>query len=316
MNKTPLDKTLTAPIADFCAFGEKLVVSSYDSSLRIYSENKCLYSIETSCSFTKLCIYKSKIIAISHSTGTLNVFDSFLKLVDEMEGFYRACVIHPFRDCVLVGTMNQEIFILKENESLDGKFLKQNFRISKMPGVVKIPTAIASSDGLVAISFENVLSVFDKEFNAVFSKELACTITSLAFYSESVVAGLNNGKIQIENINDPNESFLFNSHSLTCADNRKVLYPVTHIEKHTQLITSGYEGKIIKWDIEHKSLISCIFDYKNFIRKFLINNGIIYTLVENSSFCNKAKSTSDDLVSSELGAEINGLSNNLYYLEL
>lgn len=278
MNKTLLDDTLLQPVADICAIGDNLIVSVYDSTLRIYLKDKLHHSIHTQIPFTKICGFKSKIIAISHTTGNLSIFDSSLNVIGTMEGPKQACFLHSFKDFLLLGTLNKEIFILKETE---GALFAFHQKIEN----TKTPTAISSSDESVAISFENTLKVYDCEFKEIYSKDLTVCITSLQFYYEMIIIGLINGKIQVENTKNTDESFLFNSHVANSTD-KKILYPVTHLEKGAMLISSGYDGKVLKWDLLHKKMVSCIFESKMLIRKFLIKNGSLYVLAENETDSN------------------------------
>lgn len=282
LSQTVLDKDISFPIADFSVFKNKVIVSSYDSILRVYNSNVHECSIPVHCTYTKLCEFNSNLLCISYSTGVLSVFDSEMNNVCNMKGFKNPNIIHTFGKYVLIATRNEEVFVLQENS----EFVKNQTSFFTIVNVIqrqKMPTFISSFKNLLAISFENTLCLFNENLEEIFTKSYSATISSIDFYSEFVILlGLQNGKIQIENIEDSDESFLFNSHFI-CSSDQKVLYPVTHLTNFNNFIlSSGYEGKLIKWDLEQKRMVASILDCKKFIRKFVILEKSLYVLIEDN----------------------------------
>lgn len=283
VSHTELDKTLTFPIADFCTLNNRIVVSSYDSMLRVYSLDVLEASIPAPCVYTKLCECDSRLLGISYTTGILSVFDSNMNNLCNMSGFTQPTILMCFGQYVIIGTRNKEIVVLKENS----EFLENQtsfFNIVQRIDKCKTPTSISSNQNYLAIAFENTLSLFNIHFDEIFTKSYSDCISAIEFFSETTLAiGFQNGKVQIECIKDPEESFLFNSHFL-CSASQKILFPVTYIKTFgTKLFSSGYEGKVIKWDLEQKRMLSTVIDFKKFIRKFLVNENTLYTLVEDGN---------------------------------
>lgn len=286
MNQALLDDKILYPIADFCSLKNKIVTSSYDSKLRVYSNNSLEKAIDTSCPFTKISIFDDKIIGISYNMGSLTIFDSKLNVISEMNGFDKPCMLFSFGKYVLIGSNNKTVTILVENPDF-GISSSCYFTIYNEIQKQQSPTFICAFGDLLAISFENTVSIFNECLEEIYTKDYTVCISSLNFYSPHVLLiGFLNGKIQVENIKNSEESFLFNSH-FSSTDEKKVMFPVTHLQNSNEFVfSSGYEGKILKWDLEHKKMLTCILDCKKFIRKFIMIDTHIYILVEDDDLKN------------------------------
>lgn len=88
-----------------------------------------------------------------------------------------------------------------------------------------------------------------------------------------------NGKIYCEYLNDPNESFVFNSH-FEMSGNRKILYPVSCLFFDKFLYSAGGDGKIYKWDIKSKQRLGILLSKDIYIRKFYISDQKYFVLLD------------------------------------
>lgn len=265
-------------ISDICTFKGRLVASTYQNTLNVFEEAELKHTVDLPVALTKICQFKDKILGISHSQGLLIVLNYTLTIVDIISGLGRPTFIYTNNDIVVIFTLDSEMLVLKEKECKDGA-KESPFEMILRRKTPKVPTALCFSQDRICIGLENTLSVLDNELNEILSKDYSCCINSMVFCKNNVIVGLVNGKIHFEDIQKFEESFAFNSHSSN-NDGARIFYPVTQVYFDDVLFSSGYDGKVIKWDILNKKQISVIVDTSKFIRKFELCKNCLYCLIE------------------------------------
>lgn len=292
-----LDENMPYPVADVLQHNSKTIVAYYDGSIKIYLGSSCLSTIHVPSPVTKMCTYFEKVLAISMTSGLLYVLDSNLALVSVIGRFPEPTTVFKAGQNVIILCHGRLVYLLKEKEmpslgcgipakkiysAEDVRMLSiqpRSFEIVKVCEHHKIPTSGTYSKGRIAIAFENVLVITDEELKEMYSKEFGCCISSISFYDGGILVGLINGKISCENLSDPGESFVFNSH-VDSKPGKKTFFPSTHLFYEKHLYSSGADGKIIKWDIENKKQISTVFHGKASVRKFVLSEDRMIVLLD------------------------------------
>lgn len=103
MENKILDTTITDPVTDICAYGDKIIISAYDKSLRMYANQvlfKCIYLSSVVC---KICSDGTNIICGSQN-GTVYVFDGCLTLIESFVLFPDVSVMLCHANTILVGS--------------------------------------------------------------------------------------------------------------------------------------------------------------------------------------------------------------------
>ncbi|KAM0681639.1 hypothetical protein GINT2_000153 [Glugoides intestinalis] len=272
-------------ISDICSYGNSLLVSTYQSNLKLYSENVLKLGLQLPFSITKLCLFKDKVLGISYTQGILLVLDSQFRIIDAIMGFERATIIISSDNKVIIATANKDLVVLSEVldfEPIDTQevheLLSSNhlFKIVIKKQIENLPTALACDKGQIALCSENKLFKLDLDLNELFYKEYTCCINTAMFFGNGIALGLINGKIHFEALED---TFAFNAHVLS-KDAIQTLFPVTQLSCTETLVSSGYDGRVISWDMHKKKLVKTLLEVKSAIRKTVIVQNGLYCLLE------------------------------------
>lgn len=284
--------------SDFIFFNGDLVISYTNGSIKVYSEHNLHKSIILPTSITKMCQFKNFLFCTSFSSGFLYIFNKEYSLIDVLPDFKKTTFIFSFGEAVYLITLDKRfIQIVKEENNIQQmidiqyktqyslseilSFCKSKhiFKSIEKDGYSQIVTCYCQSDNELALGLDNVLNIYDSNLINIFSNTYECTISSLSFFDQGILVGLNNGKIHCENRIFTKESFIFHA-QYDVDGNKKVLYPVTNMFYNKYLFTSGGNGKIIKWDLKKKSQMSTVLDNSIFVRKFLIFNDVITVMLD------------------------------------
>lgn len=272
-------------VSDICNYGNDLLVSTYERKLKLYAENVLKHTLDLPFAITKLCHFKDKVLGISYTRGILLVLDSQFRIIDAIRGFEKAVIINSCKDKVIIATANKELFVLSEMEVFEEKIgqelhelLSGNhiFSLDLKKPIEKLPTALACDEEQIALCMENKLLKLDLEFNELFSKEYSCCINTVVFFGKGIALGLINGKIHFEDLDD---SFAFNSHVIS-KDATQTLFPVTQLCSTATLVSSGYDGRVISWDMQKKKQVNTLLEVKTAIRKTVVVQNGLYCLLE------------------------------------
>ncbi|ELA41425.1 uncharacterized protein VICG_01530 [Vittaforma corneae ATCC 50505] len=265
-------------ISDICTFQDKLIVSTYQNTLKVFEEAELKHTVDLPVSLTKICQFRDKLLGISYSQGLLVILNSMFTIISIIPGFKQPTFIYSNNKIVIITTLDSEILILKEKK-YQSNIEEHLFEVALRKKTQKVSTALCFLQERICLGFESTLSVFDNKLNEVLTKDYSCCINSIASCANNLVIGLINGKIHFEDIQNFEESFAFNSHILN-GKNTRIFYPVTQVYFDTFLLSSGYDGKVIKWDIANKKQTSIIIDTNKFVRKFEICRNYLYCLIE------------------------------------
>lgn len=307
MNLKQLNFDNNSKVSDIQIYENNLIVSSYDNILRIYDKNTLEKSVKLPTPITKMCTFENYLFAISSTAGILYIFNKNYDLIDVISGYKNANIIFVFEDSIFITTLNKKCFKLLKTEN-NQNFISENeckmeydvndinillnqpklFASLKITDFEKIPTCYAYTDNKIAFGVENILKIYDVNFNETFTKIFDCCINCLTFYENGILVGFNDGKIHCENFFDSDETFIFNAH-FDSYDNKKIYYPITSLFYDKFVFSSGGNGKIIKWDLKNKKQISKILDCEEYIRKFIINKNIIVVLMDDPMNDKKCK---------------------------
>lgn len=282
-------------ISDICTFQDSLLVATYNRTLEVYKGTDLQNETTLPFSLTKICPFKENILGISRAHGLLVVLNQSLEVIHAVTGLGGISMIHTNGELVVLGTFDGEIIILRQGDLHNSNSTRNNTNttsnntnttsnINKLKiynrkhFFTQITTLSSSSHG-IAVGFQATLTLFDEQFNELFSKNYHGNISAITFCKDGLILGLINGKIHFEQFPNGEESFAFNSHASVEGDT-KILYPVTQVEFDDFLFSSGYDGRVIKWDLARKRHVSTVASVDGFVRKFLISAGQMYCLVE------------------------------------
>lgn len=286
-------KNIKLPISDICCFNRYIVVATYENTMKIIKETQVVKEIKLPLSLTKICAFDDELLlGISFTEGILVILNTAFEIVDTIPGLRNAHMLSSSDGKVFVGTTDNTIMILQRNKARDSSHM---FDLISVKKTSKTLTAIYSDKTGTALAFENSLVLLDSNMREIYSKEFTSNINSMCFSGESLVVGTIGGRIHYENIRDFEESFVFNSHAKS-QNTVKVNFPVTGVyldatpdeaqnengQKHSELISAGYDGRLARWDLASRRLIDSIENLgERFIRKIVVENGKAYCLIEN-----------------------------------
>lgn len=252
-------------ISDICIYNSYLIASTYKNTLKVYDCSILKEIIKIPVSFTKISQFKEYLLGISYTNDSLYIIKEenlVFKILNKEVKISKPTYICSNDELVVIGTLNCEVLVLKDTE----------FNINSIIKTKKIPTALFLEGTKICIATENEIQVIDYDNSEmIFSKEYSCCINSVSMKDNKLAVGLTSGKIYFEDLKVPEESFGFNSH---------VSHPVSQVILEKYLISSGYDGKIVLWDVNSKRLISTIVENEKFIRKFLIRGDYIDYLID------------------------------------
>jgi len=297
MNHREWDENITQPISDVLYHNNKTAVACYDKSVRFYSGNILVSAFTLPTPVTKMYSYYQYIIATSMSAGLLYIIDNEHRVVDVIDGLHEPNLLVMASKGFLVSCLGACLQYFQEvkgaNSLEDGAFkelytmddicmLAENphlFQQVKTIETSKVVTCGISNSSEILIAYESLLVAYNQELEETFSKDFCSCINSIVFFDSGILVGLLNGKIYCENLQESDESFVFNSH-YDILPEKKVLFPVTQLVFDQFLFSSGAEGKIYKWNLKNKRKVSTLFSNQNYVRKFVFSNNKLLILVD------------------------------------
>lgn len=292
------DKNIKFPVSDIISHASNLIVASYDKNIRIYSEWNLIFSIALPTPITKLFIYQEYIIGLSYTAGIIYIFNDEYILVDAISSIPNPYILIASDEQFIIGSINQSIYMLRKSHlsskaaiftNLKSEYILEDltdilnghhiFEIFKESKLFKIITAGIFKFDKFYIAVEKELLMLSLNLELLSSKEFNSCITVISSSNQGILVGLLDGKIHYDNHENQKESFVFNSHIALSATN-KIIYPNTHIIYDEFLFSSGADGKICQWDLEHKKKLRTIFSNDTYIRKFMFYHNNLLILLD------------------------------------
>lgn len=276
--------------ADICIFNNKPVISTYKATLETFN------GVAATLPFplTKLCTAGEHLLGISHTYGVLLVLDSEFRTVGKLEGLNQPLFIASEGGRTAICLSREVLIYDNECKDTESKFIPI---IGKCIKKIKLDTGITGislTRDKICIGDDKMVLIFEfsdnSELHEIFRKEFSVCINAVSMKENRIAVGLINGKIHYLDVLNTEEGFVFNSHRriLNTKEgvNKNIAYlncPVTQLELGEFLISSGYDGKILKWDLNSKRQVGVLLESEGYVRKFVGFENEMYSLVENSA---------------------------------
>lgn len=263
--------------ADIAIFHGRSVLSNYDKSIDIYRNGIKETNLSLPIPVSKIISHGNYLAGICYTSGLVLVFNKEIQLVQVVE-IPNPLALVSCGEFLVVGNKDSliKLKVTERNHNVNPKVELTHEDIHRMISKPEIlvqipacgsPTAMDYSNGRTLVGMGNIFKVYDSDLTELYSKEVSSCITAATFFPDGVLIGMLDGKVLCQNLTYEVESFIFNAHVITKEDT-KIFYPVTGIMYDGNMISSGGDGRILKWDLSKKTSMGSVFDGGRYIRAF------------------------------------------------
>lgn len=254
-------------VADICLFNSKITVSTYNATVETQDRAPALLPFP----LTKICQLKDFLLGISYTNGVLVVLDEHFGVVETHEGLEQPLFIASNGERAAVATTQGVVIYEPQGTGV--------VPLQIQIGTGSLPTALDFTRDKLCICHGCILSILDCDFKEIYRKEFTACINTVSLNGDRVAVGLIDGRIHYEDVQRPDEAFTFNSHMRVTGTSR-LHCPVMHVELGETLLSGGYDGRVIKWDVDGKKQVLVPFECEGFVRKFVAQGNELYSVVE------------------------------------
>ncbi|KAI5149459.1 cell cycle arrest protein BUB3 [Enteropsectra breve] len=299
----PLNRNLSAGATDIAFFENRLIVAAWDSKIRVYKDKILTHTIDFEHTIHRLNAISDQLICVS-CDGWIYILDREFSQITAIETKTRAYYTLADENMLLVGGMDKTLSLYekKTEENKENAYNTVNYELKWIKECHHNITAVAMGEStflsdkkaklennsaktsiikekVIAIAFENIITIFDREFNEIFCKKTTGVINSITVSASGIFAGTSNGKIYYTDFSDKDKSYVFNAHYVSEKDCREY-YPINQVFYDKFLFSAGGNGTVCKWDVEERKLVGVVMKAEQSIKRFLLEGYEVYAIVE------------------------------------
>lgn len=266
-----LNATLKEGVADISGWDKNIAVASYDKTIRIYNDSNHLKTSYLPTIANKICICGEWLVAVSLA-GEGFILNKDLNIVSTFVAIEGVSGLAFYSDDLVISSWSRGVALYKfiTNETGCPSLRLEWIKTSKY----RATTLVVACDR-IAVGLENLLVLMDFTGKELLRKRVSHSVTALVFTECGIFIGMISGKIQFEHFTKKDESFVFNAH-YEIKEDEKIFYPVTLLHYDGFLYSSGFDGRISKWDVKSKRSLGslCRLEFK--LESFLIKDEYTY----------------------------------------
>ncbi|ELQ76135.1 Mitotic spindle checkpoint protein BUB3, WD repeat superfamily [Trachipleistophora hominis] len=232
-------------ITDIKVQEDKIHVSSFDRTLRIYKDELLVHKIVHNLPILKIGFLDNDPI-FTDIVG--DVITPYSRIKTDCGGIQGMSI---YNNSIIVAGWNKKLQIIQNDEIQSTVELREKVY------------AMDRRDNFILLGCSNsTCLLYDiRKIDSIMSKSVAGPITSVALGNCAVI-GMLNGKIRIDfSISGTSravDTYTFNCHHKS-SDNKRINYPVNDLIFNNTLISCGSDGSIVKWDVHSRTMLKEIY---------------------------------------------------------
>ncbi|KAH7858788.1 hypothetical protein Vadar_028068 [Vaccinium darrowii] len=262
----------------FAPESNNLLISAWDSSLRLYDADSSMLRVEVPSEAALLdCCFQNELVAFTAGS------DCCIRRYDLDSGIHDTFGNHDdLVSCVEYSAETSQLI----TAGWDRKIMSWDTRSTNTLECLKTPSAEVESMAIsgcnLMVAVGSSVNVYDlRSFNkSVYAKELfpgfQIRCVQAILNSEGFVAGSIDGQIAVEYLNSSNTGYVFWCHPKS-NDGRHHVVPVNDIAFNPSIsgafVTGNHKGYVTTWDAHSKRRLLQLPRYSNSVTSLSYNHG-------------------------------------------